>query len=95
MLSQLPKDIVPIIYKYIHKSKFDECNAEYRKKFMSKWSGKVNCFDEHNFILNYRTYILDEGLYKWKFGRHRMDDIANIVFKFDRNFIVGPLPQNY
>ena len=78
MLSQLPKDIVPIIYKYIHNSNIDECNLEYRRKFMPKWNEKRNYFsyrDDNIFLLlNYRD-IGDYGSIYSMWGDNNIADL--------------------
>ena len=83
MLSQFPKDIVPIIYKYIHKSNVDECNREYREKFMPEWDETRNYFESRNegdFLLNYR---------KWDINKYQ--NIYNMWIQR----VVGQLPKNY
>ena len=87
MLSQLPKDIVPIIYKYIHRFKLDECNQEYRIKFMPRWDETYNYFSysyEYIYLLlNYR-----------KLGNFIKSDYVDIHNMFEGGRVAS-LPKNY
>ncbi len=91
LLDRLVADIQLIVYRYIHKSRFEEVNQEYRINFQTHWSDYDHhfvekCVGTHEVMcLNYRE------LQHWYSGHHSYGPIYNFRER-QRDYL---LPKNY
>lgn len=80
-MDSLPKDIISIIYRYVHKAMSKDVAHEYKTLFESAWIGDM--------------FISNTVQAMWRLLDHYGFPKNKNIYNFYTNDIVGVLPVNY
>jgi hypothetical protein len=64
------KDVMNIVYRYIHRYCIREVNCEYNRRAVSNWDNKGFCFNQ-DIVANYRQYC--GSILEYYNSRHSYD----------------------
>ena len=81
-VENVPKDIIAIIDKYLHRYKWRIVNDEYNMLVIYYWSKEKNYFYSNNMMMNYRKIEDSSTRY-------------SVIFNMNTSEVTNDLPINY
>jgi hypothetical protein len=92
IIKTMNKDLITIVYRYLHKSRLMIVNEQYRKTYKWGYIDFLITF-ECRIIANFRCYERETRYQKWSYT-----NISNVMknpYCYSDTQIVGQLPKNY